>query len=1230
MIDISIFKQFDEYDAYLRPVLTGLGHCHCKGGGSSTTVQKRDIPEQPKEEKALQDKLQKYSESGLAGASDLQKEALDYLKKVKGYDWDDLYKKYNGDIDKALSDFKKDGDKNLANYACAVEKERRDYLAAANKNYANQKAESDRNTSDYASAQEKARSQYENNSGRNTADYADRTNAEASKHESALNNAQALYEQGLRNAGEDADRRGEGNAATYANAQQGNVDRNYDELTKAREAYASDQRRTLSDYENRRNEADRQHKRDLDYANDLYKSHQEGENRYYDQRTSDDIYAHKHNQQTIDGRYERNQQRNIQDDQNKRAQNDLNYRHEREDLIHKRDIDNRSNNRAWELQSSDNNANSARNRLHNEIDYETESNQNLQDKNDKLAKSERDYINNQGSNVDRYRQEQQEHLNQHQNRQDSELADYRNDKLEAAKELYNRQQEYINNRSSADALENNRNTASNDSYLSNWNNRSQQLNNQHRDELTSSTNDYTGKLDDIESRYRSKFDDIESRYNNAQYGNADKWEELANGRLAGDWAQNRRQALKDDLDATQGSWLSNMARRGIINSSTANTGLDSVNQSISDTLAKSFSNDMAQQAGILRDQQAQDKDRYTSLWNMYNADRTDEENRAKAAYDARNVLSNTSYNDALKQASDYYNQQVSNEAKRHQDALNYNQNVYNENTDAAKTYNAGLNDTYDKTHQTATTQEANNFAAQQQADTNNYKAATDYNTNLYNNRNQQAQQGFADAQGITDTLNKQRQADEAARYAQQKDYIDNSYAHQQARNDAYNNAMIDTADKYWDSRAKAEADRFAAQSSLNNDVYNHATGLEGDVYKAQMGLDNQLHNDRRADNTAYYNNDKAAADSAQKSALDTASALYGAGSKMDDANNQARVNAETQRYNAQEKANTQAYSAFDAYNKAKDARDLAALKDIYAGAINNASNIYKVNSTAADNIYKTNQNLYDNIYKATNTDNNNIYSARQKATDNYYNGINAANQHNFDTGIAAQGTYFNGAQQQAQNLFTATTGAADKRFNGAANAQANQFYVPGRMLDFAQNLYLPSQNQFNTMYSGRMQSGGTTTTTSQTGDNSGMWGAVGSLGSAFVAACFTADTKVTTPCGYKNIEDIRAGDEVLSLNEQGDIVTKKVTYVNPPRLQRIVNVHFKNGTTWHTTESQRYYDGRHFSYIDYPGAALVFHGKPSEIATLELTDKMAYVYDFAVDGVNVFFANDVAAEGFGE
>ena len=80
----------------------------------------------------------------------------------------------------------------------------------------------------------------------------------------------------------------------------------------------------------------------------------------------------------------------------------------------------------------------------------------------------------------------------------------------------------------------------------------------------------------------------------------------------------------------------------------------------------------------------------------------------------------------------------------------------------------------------------------------------------------------------------------------------------------------------------------------------------------------------------------------------------------------------------------------------------------------------------------------------------------------------------------------------------------------------------------------------------------------------------------------------------------------------------------------VVDATFENGTIWHTTTTQRYYDGKHFSYLDYPGKAVTFHGKPSPIVSLKITGKKALVYDFAVDGLNVFFANDVAAEGVGD
>ena len=215
------------------------------------------------------------------------------------------------------------------------------------------------------------------------------------------------------------------------------------------------------------------------------------------------------------------------------------------------------------------------------------------------------------------------------------------------------------------------------------------------------------------------------------------------------------------------------------------------------------------------------------------------------------------------------------------------------------------------------------------------------------------------------------------------------------------------------------------------------------------------------------------------------------------------------------------------------------------------------------------------------------------------------------------------------------SGLLNSRANAASNIIANNAtaqaasYVPASTLyGYASQLATPAQNMYNTMYSGRMGSG--STTTSQSGNDGGAstWGIAGSLGSAAIM-CFTADTLVTTPNGYKSIKDITVGDEVLSI-ESGDIVTKKVKKVNSPHWMPIVDLTFDNGTIWHTTASQRYYNGTHFSYIDYQGKAVVFHGQPSKTICLRYAGREELVYDFAVDGTNVFFANDVAAEGYGD
>ena len=208
--------------------------------------------------------------------------------------------------------------------------------------------------------------------------------------------------------------------------------------------------------------------------------------------------------------------------------------------------------------------------------------------------------------------------------------------------------------------------------------------------------------------------------------------------------------------------------------------------------------------------------------------------------------------------------------------------------------------------------------------------------------------------------------------------------------------------------------------------------------------------------------------------------------------------------------------------------------------------------------------------------------------------------------------------------------AFNQLHNQAMQGQAASFNPSSQFLSYAGTLGTPTSNLYNTMYSGRMGTGSTTTTHDDGG--AGMWSAVGGLGAAAIQ-CFTGDTLVTTPDGYKAIRDIEVGDEVLSVRD-GKVAAKKVERISTPQDKCIVDVFFTNGTVWHTTDSQRYFDGKHFNYCDGgENPAMVLNGKPAKIAAVEDTGRVETVYDITLEGFageNIFFANDVAAEGFGD
>lgn len=247
------------------------------------------------------------------------------------------------------------------------------------------------------------------------------------------------------------------------------------------------------------------------------------------------------------------------------------------------------------------------------------------------------------------------------------------------------------------------------------------------------------------------------------------------------------------------------------------------------------------------------------------------------------------------------------------------------------------------------------------------------------------------------------------------------------------------------------------------------------------------------------------------------------------------------------------------------------------------------------------------------------------ANSNYGNATNA-----YNTSMSNYTKMLNDQASGYSQWYRDTNSADQGLWDAAISGQTASMQVPSQYLSYAQQLAQPVENLYNTMYSGRMGTG--STTTSHDDGGAGMWSAVGGLGAAAIM-CFHGNTLVTTPKGYKAIRNVQVGDEVLSVHE-GEIVPKKVTAVVGPTRQTIIDVYFENGTVWHTTKGQRYFDGTHFGYVEHEGEpALVYNGNKTHILEVRESGKTAMVYDLTLEGFageNVFFANDVAAEGLGD
>lgn len=131
--------------------------------------------------------------------------------------------------------------------------------------------------------------------------------------------------------------------------------------------------------------------------------------------------------------------------------------------------------------------------------------------------------------------------------------------------------------------------------------------------------------------------------------------------------------------------------------------------------------------------------------------------------------------------------------------------------------------------------------------------------------------------------------------------------------------------------------------------------------------------------------------------------------------------------------------------------------------------------------------------------------------------------------------------------------------------------------------------------------------------------------------CFSGDSLVSTPSGTRAIRDVRPGDEVISLDQDGNQRVAKVTDVIEPYEMPIVEVTFTDGHKWNTTNTQWFYCGgdEYASVMDDQGKkALTLEGGKAGVRSVVETGRNEPVYDFVVEGLNVMFVNGVAAEGF--
>jgi intein/homing endonuclease len=151
----------------------------------------------------------------------------------------------------------------------------------------------------------------------------------------------------------------------------------------------------------------------------------------------------------------------------------------------------------------------------------------------------------------------------------------------------------------------------------------------------------------------------------------------------------------------------------------------------------------------------------------------------------------------------------------------------------------------------------------------------------------------------------------------------------------------------------------------------------------------------------------------------------------------------------------------------------------------------------------------------------------------------------------------------------------------------------------------------------------------QNSSNGGFFG--GLVGGVAGAFCFVAGTIIATPFGGINIEDIKAGDIVYTLDMNDNIIEGKVAWVQEPIISGddYITIATDKGSV-KTTASQPFLSENGFiraDNISIGDKLVVIWDNVATVEKIIIHDEKEVVYDLSVEGRNIYFADGFAVEG---